>query len=228
MPDKKVTQQTEHITPVLGVDLLPMVANVATTPTNYKVQVKNFLSQLEIDLPQTTFSSLKVTAKVVANSNTVIQTAGEFNMLANSAAQVNALDRYGMVVTNKIQNSNTTIFGRIAAAMFTLDTANSNTVASNTYGVVVAHLTDSGFAAARLKQPQAYIGISEDPGSNAAARTKYLMELGVGGLNVSQDAANNNVSVVFSKTSDRTSTHTIRCRINGQDVWLLASNTGPA
>src|SRR5579885_1680386 len=118
MPDKKITQQTEHITAILGTDLLPMVGNTATTPTNYKVQVKNFLSQLAIDLPATTFAAVGVTASVTANANAAIQAAGSFNMLANSSAQVNALDRFGVIVTNKIQNGNTTILGQIAAAHF--------------------------------------------------------------------------------------------------------------
>jgi len=228
MPDKKITQQTEHITAILGTDLLPMVGNTATTPTNYKVQVKNFLSQLAIDLPATTFAAVGVTASVTANANAAIQAAGSFNMLANSSAQVNALDRFGVIVTNKIQNGNTTILGQIAAAHFVLDTCNANTVASNTYGLFLEHQTDNTYAAARRVQPQAYIGITEDAGSNVAAKTKYLMDVGALGKSVSQDLANTNVSVIFSVTSDRPATHMLKLRVDGQDVWLLASNTGPA
>lgn len=227
MPDKKITQQTEHITPVLGVDVLPMVGNTATTPTNYKVQVKNFLSQIQIDLPATAFAAMNVTASVTANANAVAQAAGAFNMLANSSAQVNALDRFGVVGTNIIQNSNTSILGQIAAARFTLDISNANTVASNTFGVLIEVLTDNTYASARKVQPRAYIGIREDAGTNVAAMTQYLMDVGASGKLVSQDLANTNVSVIFSKTGDIVATHTVKMRIDGQDVWLLASNTGP-
>lgn len=228
MSDKKITQQTEHTTAVLGTDLLPMVGNTSTTPTNYKVQVKNFLSQLAIDLPATAFAAIGVTASVTANANAAIQAAGSFNMLANSSAQVNALDRFGLIATNKIQNGNTTILGQIAAAHFVLDICNANTVAANTYGLFVEHQTDNTYAAARKTQPQAYIGFTEDPGSNTAAATKYLFDVGALGKTVSQDLANTNVSVLFSKTTDQVATHMIKLRVNGQDLWLLASNTGPA
>jgi hypothetical protein len=227
MPDKKITQSTEHITPILGIDVLPMVANTTTTPTNYKVQVKNFLSQIVIDLPQTVFSALKITAAVTADANAT-QTAGEFNMLANSSMSAAGLNRYGLVSTNKIQNGNTVISGQIAAALFVLDTGNSNTIAANTFGIMINHALDANVAAARKIQPRAYVAILEDAGSNVAAQTKYLMDIGALGKPVSADAANTNVNVVFSKTADKIATHTVKVCINGQDVWLLASNTAPA
>jgi len=228
MPDKKITQQSEHVTPILGVDVLPIVANVAASPTNYKVQIKNFFSQVQIDLPATSFSAMKMTAFATANALTATQAAGEFNMLANSSIQVTAQDRYGIIGTNKIQNSNTTITGQFAAAFFTLDPGNSNVAAANTYGVIISHNLDANVAAARAVQPRAYLAIQENAGSNVAAKTKYFAELGAQSLSVSADTANTNTSVVFSKTTDRVATHTIKCCINGMDVWLLASNTGPA
>lgn len=228
MPDKKVSQQTEHISTVLGADLLPMVSNTAGTPINNKVQVKNFLSQISIDLPQTTFSALKITANITANANAAVLTAGEFAMVANSSIGAVIKDRYGLVVKNIIQNGTSNVIGQMAAAMFTLDTGNSNCVAANTYGLIINHALDANVAAARLVAPRAYIAVTEDAGTNAAARTSYLMELGALSKSISADTANTNTSVIFSKTGDLVATHTLKLRINGQDVWILASNTGPA
>jgi hypothetical protein len=227
MPDKKITQATEHSGIILGTDVLPMVGNTATTPTNYKVQVKNFLN-FQIDLPQTTISALKVTAMATANANAATQAAGEFNMLANSSVGVTAQDRYGFIATNKIQNGNTVITGQMAAARFVLDIGNSSPSASNTYGVIIEHGLDANVAGARTTQPRAYAAILENAGTNAAAMTQYMVDLGALGHAVSSDMANNNVNVMFSKTSSQPSTHMIKWSVNGQDIWLLASNTGPA
>lgn len=228
MSDKKITQATEHITPVLGTDLLPMVGNVSTSPTNYKVQVKNFLSQITIDLPQTTFSALKITASATANANAAVQAAAEFNLVANSSIGANAKDRYGLIGTNKIQNGNTSILGQIAAARFVLDIGNSSTDTANTYGCIIEHAMDNTVAAARATQPRAYLAVTEDAGTNVAAMTKYLFDIGAQGKHVSADTANTNTSVVYSKTTDQAATHMVKVNINGADVWLLASNTGPA
>jgi hypothetical protein len=229
MPDKKITQQVEHISAILGTDLLPIVGNVVVgTPTNYKVQVKNFLSQLTIDLPQTTISALHVTASATANSNTAMQAAGEFNMVANSSMAITAQDKYGLIVTNKLQNGNSNITGQFAILRCVLDSGNSNTAPANTYGMTIEHVLDANVAAARLVQPRAYLAILENAGTNAAAMTRYFADIGALGQVVSSDLANNNTTVVFSISSDRPTTHMVKCTINGQDVWLLASNTGPA
>jgi hypothetical protein len=226
--DKKISQQTEHITPILGIDLLPMVGNTVTTPVNYKVQVKNFLSQIEIDLPQTTFSALKITASVTANANAASLAAGEFAMIANSSVGAVVRDRYGLLASNKIQNGNSSVVGQMAAAMFTLDTGNSATVAGNTFGVIINHALDANVATARLVAPRAYLAVQEDAGTNALAKTTYLMDIGASGKLVSQDLANTNASVIFSATADAPATHMLKVSVGGMDFWLLGSNTGPA
>lgn len=46
MPDKKITQLPGPATAaqIANTDVLPLVGNTATTPANYKAQVKDFLS----------------------------------------------------------------------------------------------------------------------------------------------------------------------------------------
>lgn len=228
MPDKKVSQQTEHITAILGADLIPMVGNTATTPVNYRVQVKNFLSQITIDFPQTTTSALKLTASVTANALAASLAAAEFNAVANSSIGVTVLNRYGLIVSNKIQNGNSNVTGQIAAAIFTLDTGNSTTVTTNTFGIIISHDLDANVAAARLVAPRAFIAMQEGTNTNTASKTTYLLDVGAGGKLVTQDTANANISVMFSKTADKIATHMLKLRVDGQDVWVLCSNTGPA
>lgn len=227
MPDRKISQQTEHTTPVIGTDLLPMVGNVATTPTNYKVQVKNFLSQIEIDLPQTSFSTLKVTAKVTANALSAALTAGEFALVANSSVGVTVQHRYGLKVSNIIQNGNSNVTGQMIGAYFTLDIGNSNVVAANTFGVVIDHTINTSVTSARTVSPRAFLAFLEDAGSGGA-QTSYLMDIGALGKTVSANLTAANTSVILNAHAYLAGTHAIKFRINGQDMWLLASNVAPS
>lgn len=214
---------TEHVSTVLGTDLLPMVGNVASTPTNYKVQVKNFLSQIQIDFPQTTFSALSITANVTANATTATLQAAEFALIANSSVGVTVRDRIGLNVRNEIQNATSNVTGRIAAAAFTLDLGASNFAAANSYGVLVQHLAAYGVRAAA---PRAYIGIRENA-NTAGVKTSYLMDIGAQGdlvsANTSADA-----NVVYSRTTGGTCNRKLKINVNGEDIWILASNAVPS
>jgi hypothetical protein len=223
MPDQKITQCLEHVTAVLGADLLPLVGNTGTTPTNYRVQVKNFLSQITIDLPQTAYSALHITAEAVANANAVVQSAAQFDMVANSINSWGALDRYGLIVNNLIQNGNSNVVGQMASAMFTLDTGNAATVTTNTFGVLIRHYSNT---APRSVAPRAFIGVQED--ANTGAATTYLLDVGAGGKLVSQNTASANATPIFTKVGSASATHVLKCRVNGVDLWVLASNVAPA
>lgn len=226
MPDQKISSQPEHTTDVLGVDLIALVATVATTPTNYRVQVKNFLSRIAIDLPQTDYSGMKVTTSVTANALTHLQAAGEFVMMANAALTTLAhtKNRYGLIGRNIIQNGNSDVIGQCAAAMFELDTGNTTTVSSNTFGVLIRHFANT---IARYSAPTAYIGISED--ANTGAETLYLMDIGAEGKVVSGDEANVDSSAIFTQVdgANTTISHALKVRVNGIDLWVLASNVAP-
>jgi hypothetical protein len=224
MPDEKVSSQPEHTTPVLGTDLLPMVANTSTSPTNYRVQVKNFLSQVQINLPQTDYSALKITASLTANANTHTQAAGDFTLMANSALTTIAqgMNRYGVKGAYIDQTGKCAVLGQVAAGAFTLDTGNSATVGSNTFGVIVQHFANTK---PRFTAPQAFFGVFED--ANTGQDTKYLMDIGGGGKTVSGVLANTDDSVIFSEVGSAHATHTVKIRINGADVWLLGSNVAP-
>ncbi len=224
MPQQKISTEPEHTTAVLGTDLMVLVANTDTTPTNYRVQVKNFLSQITINLPQTSFSAMKVTASVTANANTAIQAAGEFVMMANAAlsAMAQGKDRYGLIGRNIIQNGNSGVLGQCAAGLFELDTGNAATVSGNTYGVVIRHFANTR---PRFTAPQAFFGVFED--ANTGLDTLYLMDIGAGAKHVSGVGGNVDSAVIFSEKGSATASHTLKIRVNGEDLWVLASNIAP-
>jgi hypothetical protein len=223
MADKKITQLTERVTTILGTDLLPLVGNTTTTPANFKVQVKNFLSQIQVDLPQTTTFAFGITANVTANATTANLAAGFFSIIANSSIGVTVQSRTGLIVRNTIQNGNSNVTGRMWGAHITLDPGNSNFVSSNTFGLVIEHTLDANVASARIVAPRAYLAIKEKAGSGN--NTLYLLDVGAQGNTVSGDLANVNSSVVFTKANTSNGlTHKLKISVNGADYWVLCSN----
>ncbi len=225
MADKKTTQFTEQITAFTGADLIPLVANTAGTPENRKVQIKNFL-QWTVDFPQTTFSLAKLTANVAANGVAATLAAAEFILQANSASSFTTRDRLGLIVRNQIQNGNSNITGQFAGLLVQIDTGNSNSVAANTYGMVIDHTLNVSVATARAVSPYAFIAVKDKPGVGGAATT-YLLDIGAQGNTVSANTSAN-AGVMFSPKGSAALSHVLKIRVNGTDMWLLASNVAPA
>lgn len=219
MSDKKISQLTERIGAILGTDLVTLVGNTATSPTNLKVQVKNLLSGFAIDLPQTTVSAFKIAANVTANATAAVLAAGEFVLQANSSAGFTVQDRVGLIIRNEVQNGNSNVTGRLWGAHIKLDSGNSNCVAANTFGLVIEHTLDANVAAARLVSPRAFLAVKEFAGA-AGNNTTYLLDIGAQGNVVTSNLSTGNASVLFSKASATTTTHKLRVTINGTDYWL--------
>lgn len=233
MADKKITELTEKTTQILGIDILPLVSDTLTTPSNYRVQVKNFLKDISIDLPQTSRSAFKITAHITADANTAAFAAAEFNLIANSSVGVTVDERHGLIARNIIQNGNSSVLGLMSAGHFILDTGNSATAASNTYGIIIDHTLDPNTASQRAVPPRAYIGILENAGNGApqSVKTSYLMDVGGQGEHVSANLASASASVVLSlagASANSAASHTLKISCNGVDYWILASNVAPA
>lgn len=226
MADKKTTQLNEQIVDFTGADLVAVVANTAGTPENRKVQIKNFL-HWTVDFPQTTFSLAKLTANVSANATAATLAAGEFILQANGSSSFTGRDRVGLIVRNTIGNGNSNITGQFAGLLVQIDTANSNCVSANTYGLVVDHTLNTNVAAGRLVAPYAFLALKDKPGSNVAAATTYLFDIGAQGNTVSANATAD-ANVMYSRSVDKTANRTIKLRVNGEDIWVLASNSAPA
>lgn len=223
MADEKVSQMLERVTSVLGTDLLPIVGNTSTVPVNYRVQVKNFLNGLAVDLPQTTVSTLQLTANITANAQTATFAAGELILQANSNVAVTVQDRVGLIVRNRILNGNSNVTGMMWGAHIQLDTGNSNCVSSNTFGLMIEH-TIANTSWARLVSPRAFIGIKENAGTGGNTTT-YLMDIGAQGNVVSANLSTGNASVLLTNATATTCTHKLRIRVNGTDYWLMIANT---
>lgn len=223
MADEKVSQMLERVTSVLGTDLLPIVGNTSTVPVNYRVQVKNFLNGLAVDLPQTTVSTLQLTANITANAQTATFAAGELILQANSNVAVTVQDRVGLIVRNRILNGNSNVTGMMWGAHIQLDTGNSNCVSSNTFGLMIEH-TIANTSWARLVSPRAFIGIKENAGTGGNTTT-YLMDIGAQGNVVSANLSTGNATVLLTNATATTCTHKLRIRVNGTDYWLMIANT---
>lgn len=225
MADAKISQLVEHVTAILGVDLLALVANTSTTPVNHKVQVKTFFSNIQVDLPATSASALKMTGYVTSNTTTATLIGGDFGLVSNSSIGVTTRDRIGLRAVNEIQNGNSAITGQFWGGHVRLDSGNSATVASNTYGFVIEHTLNVAVASARITAPRAYLAFKEKAGSGNT--TTYLMDIGAQSNTVSASETAN-ANVVYSRTSDTAVNRMIRVCINGEDIWLHGSNTAPS
>jgi hypothetical protein len=224
MADKKISQLEERATTLVGADLLTIVGNTTTAPTNYRVQVKNFLSKIVIDTPATNTSALLLTANVAVNTTSAILAAAEFALTSFANTPTVVQDRYGLIVRNEILNSTSNVTGQFAAAVFRLDTGNSATIAANTFGILIDH-TIANTSWARRVSPRAYIGIKETAGTNGNTTT-YLLDVGLGGTaNVSANLTNANATPMLTLSNTATATHKIKVNINGINLWLHASST---
>lgn len=198
MADKKVSTLTERSTRIDTTDLIMIVGNTATTATNYKVQAVNFFSKAVLDLP---IASEAAALKITANlvgNGTVVQAAGELRLNAGNTSIASG-NLYGFIISHSVANAS-----------------------SNAYG-----------------SPVAFLGFKDDPAANV--KTTYLFEAGLGSNGsvnnyVTANLTQANASVLICKANTTTAaaansipaTHQIRCRINGADYWLLASNVAPA
>jgi hypothetical protein len=149
MADKKITALGERLVPIDGTDLLLLVANVvpASQATNYKVQVKNFLSNCQIQLAgQANGSALRVTANVVANVNTsFVVAAGTFRLDTGNTTAI-ASKAYGVIVDHTIVDGSYSRGAAPVAFIGLQETVGSNTTATTTY------LLDAGIEGANVSE----------------------------------------------------------------------------
>lgn len=223
MADKKISELPVRTQTVVGNDVLMLVTDPASSPANYRVPVKNFLAQLQVDLPQTSNAAFKILASVAVAGATADLAAGEFRLQANSSIGVAVQERCGLVVHNEILNSTSTVTNGMIGARVRVDPGTSAGVAAaNTYGLVVEH-TIANTAQARAIAPRAFLAFRDAPGAGGLA-TSYLLDLGATGNTVSANLSTGNASVLFSKAANTTISHKIKVNVNGTDYWLCATS----
>jgi len=228
MADSKVTQMTERVGAILGTDLMMIVGNTVSSPTNYRVQVKNFISNIAVDFPATTLSAFKIVANVAANGVAATLIGAEFGLQSNAASGFTTRDRVGLLIRNEIAGANSNVTGQMWGGHVKLDPGTSNFVAANAFGMVIEH-TIANTAQARLVSPRAYLAIKENAGTSGNA-TSFLFDIGAQGNTVTQNVTDGNSAVVFSRANNYVLVdinRTLKCVVNGETLWILASNVVP-
>ena len=174
MADKKITALSERLVPIIGEDLLTLVANVvpASAAANYKVQVKNFLANCQISLPTTAVAGFRITANVVANS-TAVQSAAEFRLDAGNNA-IGATQLYGAIVNHTIANS---AYARCVAPIAFLgvrEDVGANAAFATTY-LLDAGLAGTANVSANLTGPDSNVVFSAANDATSTCRIKCLI-----------------------------------------------------
>lgn len=172
MADKKITGLNERLVPIIGEDLILLVANVvpASLAANYKVQVKNFLSNCQIALPATEASALRVTANVIANS-VAVQTAAEFRLDAGNNA-IGGTKAYGAIINHTIAN---TLWSRAVSPVAYLGIAENAGAAGNTTTFLLdVGLGGTANASANLSGANADVVLSKTADKVATHAIKIL------------------------------------------------------
>lgn len=231
MADKKITELTEYTTPKQS-DLLVIVSDPSGTPITKKISLKTVLNGVNFITDSTTPATSVVKSILTANvaatatANTLI--SGEFvtNALSTSS---NTEYQYGIVAKSVLSGNTANVKIEHAAAKFTLDVGNAAVLITNTYGAVL-YVANTG---ARTQNVQAFIGFGDALGSgaNTTVQTKYLFDIGLNGTAnvIANTSAGANANVLVSNcAATKTANHMIRIRVNGADMWLLASNVAPA
>lgn len=228
MADKKITDLLEATT-IDQNDLLLAVISPAGTAVTKKVRASNLFNNVTF-VTSATFPTISVVSGT-ATINAVMTVAGNvaagvFNTTALATA-TNTTYQYGITASSYLSAAAANVKTEHAGAKFTLDVGNAGALIVNTYGMIVA-VANTGTRAA---QPTAFVSFVENPSANSTLSTKYLFDIGQNGTaNVSANtSAGANASVLISNcASTKTANHMLRCRMNGVDMWLLASNVAPA
>lgn len=228
MADKKITDLTELTTPDQN-DLLVIVSSPAGTAITKKIRV----SSLMTGAAYITTSSSQTGAGVrgTITSNAVMTSSGnvaggEFSVTA-TATSSNTTYQYGIFGRSSLTGATANVKTEHAGGKLILDVGNAASLITNTYGLIV-QVANTGIRAA---QPTAFVSFAENPSANSSLSTKYLFDIGQNGVaNVSANtSAGANSNVMLSNcTPTKTANHMVLFRINGQDMWLLASNVAPA
>lgn len=228
MADKKITDLTE-LTTVDQNDLLVVVSSPAGTAITKKVRASSLFGNVSfittVSSPAISVVRGTVTVNAAMTSSGTVA-GGQFDATALAAA-TNTTYQYGVTATSYLSAAAANVTTEHAGAKFKLDVGNAGALITNTYGLIIA-VANTGTRAA---QPQAFVCLVENPSANSTLSTKYLFDVGQNGTaNVSANTsagANSNV-LLTNCAATKTANMMLRCRFNGQDLWILASNVAPA
>ena len=224
MADKKITELTELAT-MAQEDLLVVVDNPTGTPITKKMQLSSLLNTLNFTTSVTANAHILVKSVLSVAANTTgagVLAAGKFSTNANAFAQ-NIPFQYGLIAESKLNGAAANVVAEHAAAKFTLDVGAAGVAITNTYGIIVK-MANTG---TRVANTQAFISFAEDQ-TGITAQTLYLFDVGQNGMaNVTANISGGGEANTFYllTNSVATTTHKLKIRVNGVDMWILVSNT---
>lgn len=233
MADKKITELTE-LTSLDQGDLFVVVDNPTGIPITKKIKAQEMFGgttgiafTTSTSFPARSVIKATLTANVNTTATTSVLTAGEFISQA-TVGSANTPYQYGIVASSVLGGNTATVKVEHAAAKLVLDVGNAASLISNTYGLVIVVANTAGV---RTQNVQSYFAVGDLASNATTAQTKYLFDIGLNGsANVSAAngaVANANV-LVTNCVSTKTANHMLRIRVNGADMWILASNVAPA
>jgi len=157
------------------------------------------------------------------------------NFVSRVSVDLANTEQSGLKVTANVVSNSAAIQ---AAAEARLNVGNTAARSSNAYGLLINH-TVANTSANAVVSPIAFFGLKDQQTANV--KTTYLFDIGVASnvtVNtwVTANLTGPNSSLFICKANTTTAaaansipaTHQIKCRINGVDYWLLASNVAPA
>lgn len=228
MADKKITQLTE-LTEIGSDDLFVVVSSPTTTPITKSIKSNKLFGSINFTTtPGTSNKQLVNSVLTIAANATGTVSAGQFVSNAQSSS-ANTQYQYGIIATSALSSPSAAVMVQHAAGKFVLDISNSTSALTNTY-VGLFHVANTGTRTANVR---AFIGIGDAAYNSTTSQTLYLFDIGLNGTaNVSANSTvNSNASVMFTQCdfggtqANTTATHKIKVNINGENYWILASNT---
>ena len=226
MADKKITELTEYTTPKQS-DLLVIVSDPSGTPITKKISLKTVLNGVNFITDSTTPATSVVQSILTANvaatatANTLI--SGEFvtNALSTSS---NTEYQYGIVAKSVLNGTTANVKIQHAAAKFILDVSNAAVLIANTYGAVI-QIANTG---TRSQNVQSFIRFEDASAPAAGTLTNqvlYLFEANGASSNLTGTAGNSSVLFANASSATKSGNRTLKIRVNGTDLYLIASTT---
>lgn len=230
MADKKITELTELTTTLDQDDLFVVVDNPGSaTPITKSLKASTLYggaSYLTTNtLPTRILLNGIITSNGVAASSGSNTVAGKFEVNTTSYS-TNTNYQYGIVGISRLNGATANVTVEHAAAKFILDVGAAAAVIANTHALII-QVTNN---ATRVQNTASFIGFGESS-RGVTSTTTYLFDIGLNGTaNVSANTSvgANSLAMVTNCTSTKTADHMIKIRVNGVDMWLLASNVAPA
>lgn len=225
MADKKITQLTAATT-VASDNLLHIIDNPSSTPTNKKLTVKNFVGNIQHTTAGSDGDTLVKSVLTVGNgqsqtSGGLFAVRGEARNVAGTATAVSNM--YGGYFEASIQNVVNTVSGKAGAIKAVVDVSDGAATLGKTN---VISLTFKETGTARGAAPNSYIEIQETAVTGANPAT-YLFDIfpedGRGNLTFETGGSLGFYTDDVDKTNG-VKDGTLKIRVNGEVKFIQLYN----